>query len=100
MLDGARAPVGYRMVKIGNTELLEINEVEAYGIRLAFEWYVHGEENGKQLSSRAIATKLNDANVHHPSEKWTRGSVQRILATETYAGTWHYGKNGWKDGKR
>jgi len=100
MLHGARPPVGYRMVKIGNTEVLEINEVEAHGVRLAFEWYVHGEENGKLLSSRAIAKKLNDANVYYPSGKWARSTVQRVLATETYAGTWHYGKNGWKDGKR
>lgn len=100
MLHGAPPPLGYTLVLDGRNERLEINEAAAKGIRLIYQWYVVGDPEGRRVSVRKITTMLNEAQVYHPNGRWSRTTVNRILATETYAGVWHYGKYGWRDGKR
>ncbi len=98
------APYGYSLVEENNKYRLEIVEAEAEVVRTIFESYLRG------LSIRKIAKNLTDLGVptytdNHPDYKawlgkkqraegsWGQGTVRHMLMNETYAGTWHYGKN-------
>ena len=104
----ARPPYGYRKVD----GMLVIHEPEARVVRLIYDWYVHGDGDGKRLPVRAIVRKLNDLGAPTVGDrpdnggvvkeqgygKWARSTVNKILSNETYAGTWYYNK--WRrDGK-
>jgi len=102
-----KSPYGYRL----EDGMLVTYEPETKIVRLIFTWYVYGDENGKKLSIRAIANRLTEmsvptrADTYNPFLKkvrgqgeWSRSTVRGILANETYAGVWHYGKCG-KGGK-
>jgi site-specific DNA recombinase len=86
--------------------MLVVCEEEAKVVRLMFTWYVCGDENGERLSIKGIARKLTEMEVptyadSRPSQvykktqgwgEWHEGTVRKMLANETYAGTWYYGK--------
>jgi site-specific DNA recombinase len=102
MLHGNKPPYGYRV----EDRMLVICESEARIVRLIFNWYVYGDENGKKFSINAIANRLTGMRVptwgdihQNPFTRkkrrrgeWNRNTVRKILTNETYAGVWHYSK--------
>lgn len=93
VISHGKAPFGYKVVKSGKHYFFEINETEAATVRLIFEWYILGDETGQALTQGRIADKLNKMGVSSPKgAAWKRGGIAHIVANETYAGTWHYGK--------
>jgi site-specific DNA recombinase len=83
--------------------MLEIDEETGHIARLIYRWYVHGDEHGTRLSSRAITVRLSEMGATTPGERqkgytrkrgkamWNHEMVRHILSNELYAGTWHYG---------
>ncbi|MBI1879323.1 MAG: recombinase family protein [Chloroflexi bacterium] len=93
VISHGKAPFGYRVVKHDKHYFFEINETEAATVRLIFEWYILGDETGKALTQGQIADKLNKMGVFSPKgATWKRGGIAQIIANETYAGIWYYGK--------
>jgi site-specific DNA recombinase len=109
MLHGNKPPYGYRAVmeKRNDKDIvtsLKIYEPEARIIRLIFQWYTGGDEDGERLSMNKIACRLTDMQVptwgdihglvpkQNPRNRWIPCTVSRILHNETYAGKWHYGQ--------
>ncbi len=91
--NGKDAPYGYHKVKIDKRWYFEIVEEEARIVRLIFQWYVFGDENGNALSLQKITDKLNEMGISkRQNPKWAFQTVHHIIASETYAGVWHYGK--------
>ncbi len=88
-LMGSPAPYGYKWVD----DEFVIDEEEAYWVRQMYTWYTQDE-----MGIHQIVVKLNDLGVREPDPEkrqrrgWGRISVWRILSSETYAGTWYYGK--------
>lgn len=93
-----RPPFGYCEVAEGGRTALAIVEPEAATIRRIFEAYAGG------MSLRKLQATLTEDGVPTASDArgtggkrrgfgaWAVSSIARILANETYAGTWHYGK--------
>jgi len=102
MLHGNKPPYGYR-ISIDGTNL-EIYEPEAAIVRMIYTLYIDGDENGRRLAGKKIAARLTKMNVSSWADQrpgkfkknakgaWSTRMVNRILLTETYSGTWHYGK--------
>ena len=96
------APYGYDYDP--NTGTLTINEEESEIVRLIYQWYISGDENGKKLGQRSIADKLSNMGILTKNDSegyakrkrnkgvWGRTSVARILTAETYCGTWYYNR--------
>jgi hypothetical protein len=85
------APYGYDVVHIDGRYQLVINEEEAKVILLIFEWYTAA----KPVPIRAMCHRFNDMGIPSPKgKKWQPGPIGRMLKNETYAGIWHYGKEG------
>jgi site-specific DNA recombinase len=96
-----RNPYGYRHAD-GS---FEIDEPEADIVRKIFRWYTLGDETSKRpLSALAIAARLSQLGIATPGEIhgsprkrkpgiWDVSTVMRMLRSETYAGTWRYGKS-------
>jgi site-specific DNA recombinase len=95
-------------------ELL-IEETEAQIVRMIYDLYINGDENGKLVKMTEIASCLTKMGIPTPSERykgkkknavagrWSDSSVYRILIAETYCGILRYGKLiGWagQKGKR
>jgi len=87
-----------------------ISNDEAETVKLIFDLYVYGDENGNRLSAYAIARKLSEAGILTAADKqgkykvqgrgqWSPGVILQMIQNETYAGLWHYGKERWEDGK-
>lgn len=85
---------------------LTINEAQAATVRIIYQWYVHGDENGRRLGMVEIANRLTDEGVPTPSQAkgekrrkiypqgvWDTSSVGRILTSDVYCGILRYGKN-------
>ena len=106
-----RAPYGYRLAD--DRHSLLIHEAEAAVVRSVFLWYTQGDNGQGPLTIAGIVRKLSelrvptlcDTGAYKGRQKrkgygeWTRGSVARILKSETYAGRWYHGKTSTKDGK-
>lgn len=101
LLHGDRPPYGYRVSEDGKN--LVPYEPEAAIIRLIYAWYVAGDETHRRLSTRAITEKLSQmgiptwADIHGGRKKrgygkWHKGVIREILVSETYKGTWYYGR--------
>jgi len=103
---GVRAPYGYRHVRDENGKAitLVIDKQTGRIVKLIFTWYVYGDENGKALSTRAIALRLTEMRVPTPGTLqrgyefrkrtpgvWGVNSIIKIIDREAYAGTWYYG---------
>ena len=79
---GNFAPYGYKKIKIGKDNTLEIIDDQAEIVRLIFKWYTE-----EWLTPNAIAKRLNEMGVAAPKKKkWGRNSIRVILANEHYAG--------------
>lgn len=102
----SQSPYGYSRVKEGNIIRLVIKDDEAKIVRIIFNWYVFGDENGSPLTYYMIANKLAKMGIPSPSvgkrgyEKrkttprshWNNNMISRVINNETYAGVWHYYK--------
>ncbi len=101
-----RPPYGYRFKERNRKSELVIHEAEASIIRLIYQWYIRGDDHHGPIAAKTIANKLCDMGVPLPShsgyknDTWSRITVQNILANETYAGLWHYGKFANRNGQR
>lgn len=106
ILAHGRPPYGYRLGLEGANSTLSIHEAEARIIRLIYQWYIHGDDHHGPISPKTIANNLCEMGVlppsfsEHKNNVWSRMTVQNILANETYAGVWHYGKFANRDGQR
>jgi len=102
---GSRAPYGYDHVRDENGKIVNFEplEEEAQIVRLIFQWYVIGDENGQRSSGARIAKRLSEMQVPTPGETnagyhrkrkpgmWHAYTVLSIVGQETYAGIWRYG---------
>jgi site-specific DNA recombinase len=99
------APYGYRLEKGADGKaVLAIVEEEAQVVKLIYQWYVHGDGENGPMSLRKIAFRLTGMSIPTRGDKtssvakkqgkgvWARTAVHRIITSETYCGTWHYGK--------
>jgi DNA invertase Pin-like site-specific DNA recombinase len=79
---GQYAPFGYKKIKVGKDNTLEIIPEEAEIVRFIFDQYVNGG-----LTPGAIAKKLNEMGVPAcRGEKWPKDTVRNILRNEHYTG--------------
>jgi site-specific DNA recombinase len=109
MLPVDRPPHGYKVIRDGNLWKLEIVESEAHVVRMLYEWYVYGDENGKSMTLRAIAQRLTDSRIPTPLDnkirkginagrkkraenEWSGTTIAHYLDREVYKGTWVYGR--------
>jgi len=105
-----RPPFGYRLVENNGRRMLEIDESSAAVVRSIFHWYALGDENGEPLSIYSIAQRLSQQGIPTAADrnggyklnargKWAPNTIAQILANETYAGVWRYGKERMVNGK-
>ena len=104
VLVGDRPPYGYKVNTEPHKAWLEVDEDEAKVVRMVYQWYLYGDENGVPLSMNAITVKLTELRILTRGDKfsqvakkrdpgvWSSPMVRHILRNETYTGTWHYGK--------
>lgn len=104
VLTGARPPYGYTVKSEPHKAWLVIDEDEAAIVRMVYDWYLNGDENGVPMSANGIAkymTKLGiptrgDKQEHfakkHGQGVWQRAMIIHILTNETYTGIWYFGK--------
>jgi len=90
---------------------LSINETEAQVVRMVYDWYVNGDENGGMMSLISIAKRLTEMGIPTPSQSkglnsrrarygvWFYASVNWILKSETYCGILRYGRRIVKGGR-
>ena len=79
---GQYAPYGYKKVKIGKDNTLEIIPEEAEIVRFIFDQYIN-----EGLPPGSIAKKLNDMGV--PAQRrdtWVKDTVRHMLRNEHYTG--------------
>jgi len=103
-----RPPFGYREVERDKKWTLEIVEDEAAIVRMIFDLYVSGGENGQPLSLHALARKLTELGVPTPTDmgdiwpthhrqrgraNWSKGTLSKTIGYEVYAGVAVYGRN-------
>lgn len=101
--NGGMARFGYRFVGKKNETRLEIVESEAETMRLIFNWFAWGNEEGLIMGIQAIANELTRLGIPSAAEarqdgrnkkrqyhgKWTSGLIYPLLKDEIYAGVWH-----------
>lgn len=101
-----KPPYGYRLEEVNGKSKLVICEAEAEIVRYIYQLYTYGEGKKGPISARMIARKLTEMGIPVPSfsdrssQRWSRGTIGRIVSSKTYAGTWYYGKNGHLNGYR
>jgi site-specific DNA recombinase len=100
VVGGGTPPYGYTY----QDGELAINEAQARIVRMIFDWYTNGSENGIMMSQGAIAKRLTELGIPRPSEakgwkkkriwasRWDQTVVKWIISSETYCGTLRYGK--------
>jgi site-specific DNA recombinase len=98
---GRIAPYGYDYVGEPHKGQLVVNEEEAKMVRLIFQWYTDGDENGDKLGAYQIARRLSERRIPTKDDTagyvkrkkepgvWGKSTVQKILTNETYTGVWH-----------
>lgn len=85
---GQFAPYGYRKVKIGKNQTLEIVPEEAEIVRFMFKQYTE-----ELLPPGAIAKKLNEMGIKAPrKEKWHKDTIRKMLVNEHYIGMVVFGR--------
>jgi site-specific DNA recombinase len=101
-----KPPYGYNAVKVDGKSTLAIHEEEAKVVRLIYHWYTEGGDDGQRMSLAAIARKLTEMGIptymnsrdvkldnNRPrADRWSTATVRNILVSETYSGTWYWGK--------
>jgi len=104
VLTGSRPPYGYTVKSEAHKAWLEIDENEAAIVRMVYDWYLRGDENGAPMSANSIAVRLTNLGIltrgdkqSHVAKKhgkgvWQRAMIIHILTNETYTGVWYFGK--------
>ncbi len=104
VLTGARPPYGYTVKSEPHKAWLEIDQNEAVIVRMVYDWYLRGDENGAPMSANSIAVRLTKLGVltrgdkqshfakKHGKGVWQRAMIIHILTNKTYTGVWHFGK--------
>ena len=101
-----KPPYGYDPVKVDGKSTLVINEEEAKIVKRVYQWYTEGGDDGQRMSLAAIARELTEMGIptymnshdvklvnNRPrADRWSTASVRQILVSETYDGTWYWGK--------
>lgn len=98
-----RPPFGYKMDEVDGKTVFVINEPEAKVVRLIFVLYTVGEGDEGPLNPAAIVRRLTELAIPTPADVrgwrkqrgyavWSKATISKMLANETYAGTWRYGK--------
>lgn len=113
VLATGREPYGYRFAVQEGRSTLAIYEPEAAIVRLVFQWYIEGDENGQPISIYAIQKRLSELQVPTYADtrpgrlpkmrafgQWCRGPIDRMLKNEVYAGVWHYRRSELQNGHR
>ena len=79
---GNYAPYGYKKIKLGKDNTLEIIEEEAEVVRMIFDWYIND-----QLTPYRIAQRLNKMGIPAPrKEEWHKDTIRVMLRNIHYAG--------------
>ena len=77
----ANAPYGYTKIRKDKKPTLEINEDEAYFVRMMFDMYLDG------IGCDSIATTVNSLGAKpHRSNSFSRSSVRFIISNPAYIG--------------
>jgi site-specific DNA recombinase len=95
---GVRAPYGYKYISEPHKGWYVIDEAEAKVVQQIYAWILDGwtcYAIAKELHARRELTRgdQHDA-VAKKAEAgaWSPSTVRRIIASETYKGTWYFGK--------
>lgn len=79
---GNYAPYGYKKIKIGKDNTLEIIEEEAEVVRMIFRLYVE-----EQLTPYQIATRLTDMGIKAPrKDSWHKDTIRHMVRNAHYDG--------------
>ncbi len=90
--NGARAPIGYRIVEAGQRgaklkKKLEIDPIQAETVRRIYRMALNGVDDRGPMGLKAIATWLNENNIRtRDGGRWGLGAVHQVLTRTTYIG--------------
>ena len=90
--NGARPPIGYRVVEAGQRgakikKTLEIDPLQAETVRMVYRWAARGDGQSGPMGLKSIVTKLNDSNIRtRDGGRWGIGALHKILTRTTYIG--------------
>jgi site-specific DNA recombinase len=90
--NGARAPIGYRIVVSEQRgaklkKKLEIDPIHAETVRLIYHMALNGIDNSGAMGLKRIATWLNDNNIRtRTGGRWGLAAVHQVLTRTTYIG--------------
>ncbi|BAV63286.1 recombinase family protein [Sphingobium cloacae] len=90
--NGARAPIGYRIVVSEQRgaklkKKLEIDPIHAETVRLIYRMALNGIDNSGAMGLKRIATWLNDNNIRtRTGGRWGLAAVHQVLTRTTYIG--------------
>src|SRR5687767_6968320 len=90
VVGGGRIPYGYTY---SDGELF-IDEPQARIVRMIYDWYTSGNEHGGMMNLVGIAQRLTKMGIPTPANGngWSNTLVRQLIMSETYCGTWRYGK--------
>ena len=79
---GQYAPYGYKKIKVGKDNTLEIIPEEAEIVRFVFDQYIK-----EGLTPGGIAKKLNEMGVQAPrGNKWVKDTIRHMIRNQHYTG--------------
>ena len=90
--NGARAPIGYRVVAAGERgakikKKLEIDPIQAETVRRIYRMALNGVDNKGPMGLKSIAIWLNENNIRtRDGGRWGLGAVHQVLTRTTYVG--------------
>jgi len=90
--NGARPPIGYRIVGAGQRgtkvkKKLEIDPIQAETVRRIYRMALNGVGNNGPMGLKAIATWLNGNNIRtRDGGRWGLAAVHQVLTRTTYIG--------------
>ena len=90
--NGARAPIGYRVVVAGERgakikKKLEIDPIQAETVRRIYRMALNGVDKKGPMGLKSIATWLNENNIRtRDGGRWGLGAVHQVLTRTTYIG--------------
>ena len=90
--NGARAPIGYRIVAAGQRgakikKALEVDPIQAETVRRIYRMALNGVEDRGPMGLKSIATWLNENSIRtRDGGRWGLGAVHQVLTRTTYIG--------------
>lgn len=104
--NGARAPIGYRIVDAGQRgqktkKTLEIDPIQAETVRLIFKLAREGDGSSGPMGVKSIVTHLNAKGIRtRDGGRWGLGALHKVLTRTTYIGRHRFNTHHWKTGER